>query len=75
MTAPKPDLSLQHRLYAARGRIERRLVAAGVDADKLERVAAILETLSDADLVRLARYAEGLAEWPLDVVGSGDGPQ
>lgn len=61
------------RLYRARGRIERRLVAAGVGADKLERIATVLESLNDADLARVAAFAEGLAGWPLDAVDSPDG--
>lgn len=71
--APSPDMSREHRISAAHNRITRRFRDAGVEG--IERFARILESLSNRDLDAVARFAEGLAEWPLDTVGSPDGAQ
>jgi hypothetical protein len=77
--ADKPDpataalLEQAHAKTAACHSLVRRFARA--EAHGIERFAGILHRLSDHDLDRVARFAEGLAEWPSDDVGSNGAAQ
>jgi hypothetical protein len=79
--APRPHVTDEikerfargQELYEYRNKIARILYR--VPLEDLKRLHAILVALSDDDMRSVARFAEGLAEWPDPGSSSGNGCQ
>lgn len=66
---PKAPDPVREELYALRNILL--LKTSRLEIRDLRRLVGLLDLLTDRDVVRIAAYAEGLAEWPDPDASSG----